>query len=87
MLIAMNLNILEVNQNLHLRKIAIADSKSKAVTHISKSKKTLISSDGYYVAYKPILLPCISFIFIKIYLFIRYSCVMFVMKSMSICND
>ena len=26
--------------------------------------------DGYYVAYKPIILPCISFIFIQIIFFI-----------------
>ena len=44
-------------------------------------------SDGYYVAYKPITLSCISFMFIKM-IFIHYhSCVIFAMKSMSICND
>ena len=41
--------------------------------------------DGYYVAYKPITLSCILFIEMK---FIHcHSCVMFAMKSMSMCND
>ena len=43
--------------------------------------------DGYYVAYRLITLPCISFIFIEMK-FIHYlSCVIFVMKFISICND
>ena len=45
------------------------------------------SNDGYYVAYKPITLPCISFMFIKIKFINFHSCMMFVMKSMSLCND
>ena len=41
--------------------------------------------DGYYVAYKPITLSCTLFIEMK---FIHcHSCVMFAMKSMSMCND
>ena len=43
--------------------------------------------DGYYVAYKLITLVCILFIFIEMDFFHCHSCVMFVMKSMSICND
>ena len=43
--------------------------------------------DGYYVAYKPITLPCISFTFIEMKFLHCHSCVMFAMKSMSICND
>ena len=43
--------------------------------------------DGYNMAYKPVTLPCISFIFIEIKFIHRHSCVMFGMKSMSICND
>ena len=44
-------------------------------------------SDRYYVAYKPITLSCILFMFIEI-IFIRcHSFVMFAMNSMSICND
>ena len=43
------------------------------------------TADGYYVAYKPITLSCILFIEMK---FIHcHSCVMFAMKSMSMCND
>ena len=44
-------------------------------------------SDGYYVAYMPITLPCISFMFIEIKFIHCHSCVMLAMKSMSICND
>ena len=41
--------------------------------------------DGYYVTYIAITLLCISFIFIKIKFI--YSCVIFIMKSMNICNN
>ena len=43
--------------------------------------------DRYYVADKPITLPSILFVFIKMKFIYCHSCVMFVMKSMSICND
>ena len=39
------------------------------------------------VAYKPIILPCISFIFIDMKFINYHSCVMFAMKSMNICKD
>ena len=48
---------------------------------------SLFRDDGYYVSYKPITLPCISFMFIEIKFIYYHSCVMFTMKSMSICND
>ena len=44
-------------------------------------------SDGYYVAYKPITLSCILFMFIEMKFIHFHSCVMFAMKSMSMCND
>ena len=43
--------------------------------------------EGYYVAYKPITLPCILFMFIEMKFIHCHSCVMFKMKSMSMCND
>ena len=43
--------------------------------------------DGYYVAYKPITLSCILFMFIEIKFIHCRSCVTFAMKSISICND
>ena len=45
------------------------------------------SIDGYYVAYKPITLSCILFMFIEMKFIHCHSCVMFAMKSMSMCND
>ena len=48
---------------------------------------TIIEDDGYYVAYKPITLPCILFMFIEMKFIHCHSCVMFAMKSMSMCND
>ena len=45
------------------------------------------SGDGYYVAYKPITLSCILFMFIEMKFIHFHSCVMFAMKSMSMCND
>ena len=41
-----------------------------------------IRSDGYYVAYKPITLPCISFMFIEMKFIFCHPCVMFAIKSM-----
>ena len=46
-----------------------------------------VISDGYYVAYKPITLSCILFMFIEIKFIHCHSCVMFAMKSMSMWND
>ena len=46
-----------------------------------------VGGDGYYVAYKPITLPCILFMFIEMKFIQCHSCVMFAMKSMSMCND
>ena len=42
---------------------------------------------GYYVAYTPIILPCISFMFIEMKFIQCHSCVVFVMKSTSIYSD
>ena len=44
-------------------------------------------SDGYYVAYKPITLSCILFMFIEMKFIHCHSCMMFAMKSMSMRND
>ena len=43
--------------------------------------------DGYYVAYKPITPSCIFFMFIEMKFIHCHSCVIFAMKSMSMCND
>ena len=43
--------------------------------------------DGYYMAYMPITLLCILFMFIEMKFIHCHSCVMFAMKSMSMCND
>ena len=43
--------------------------------------------DGYYVAYKPITLSCILFMFIEMKFICSHYCVIFVMISMSMCND
>ena len=45
-----------------------------------------VYTDRYYVAYKLITLTCIPFIFVEIKFIHSHSCVMFVMKSMSISN-
>ena len=64
------------------------------VTHIIFSCATfyafhwlVVMFDGYYVAYKPITLSCILFMFIEMKFIHYHSCVMFVMKFVSICND
>ena len=43
--------------------------------------------DGYYVAYKPITLSSILFMFVEMKFIHCHSCVMFAMKSMTMCND
>ena len=43
--------------------------------------------DGYYVAYKPITLSRILFMFIEMIFIYFHSCVMFAMTSMSMRND
>ena len=43
--------------------------------------------DGYYLDYNLITLSCISFLFIEMTFIHCHSCVMFGMKSLSICND
>ena len=50
-------------------------------------KRSHVHTNGYCVAYEPITCPCISFMFIEMKSIHFHSCVMFVMKSMSICND
>ena len=44
-------------------------------------------SDGYYVAYKPVTLSSILFMFIEMIFIHCHSCMIFAMKSMSMCND
>ena len=51
------------------------------------SKRVWGGGDGYYMAYKPITLLCILFVFIEMKFIHCHSCVMFAMKSMSMCND
>ena len=46
-----------------------------------------VITDGYYVACKPITLSYILFMFIEMKFIHFHSCVMFAMKSMSMCND
>ena len=54
---------------------------------VALTSSPLHLSDGYYVAYKPITLSCILFMFIEMKFIHCHSCVMFAMKYMSICND
>ena len=56
------------------------------MTSVSTCMILNISIDEYYVAYKPIILPCIFFTFIQVKFINCHSCVMFAMKSMSICK-
>ena len=56
-------------------------------TPIDPNVKLGEGGDGYYVAYKPITLPYILFMFIEMKFIHCHSCVMFAMRSMSMCND
>ena len=71
--------------------VLISDPKSgkkfKVNAHPLKSYLTAEPPDGYYVAYKQIALSCILFMFIEMKFIHCHSCVMFEMKSMSMCND
>ena len=52
-----------------------------------KEVMIMLETNGYYVAYKPITLSCILFMFIEMKFIHCYSCVMFAINSMSMCND
>ena len=83
----------------HLSKLSQNSSISivygRACSIVGHSEANLTSSlqlsqviyNGYYVAYKPITLSCIFFMFIEMIFIPCHSCVMFAMKSMSMCND
>ena len=58
------------------------DEKIKIMKYLEVER-----SDGYYVAYKPITLSCTLFMFIEMKFIHCHSCVIFAMKSMSMCND
>ena len=51
------------------------------------SMKICVQIDRYSMAYNPITLPCISFMFIKMKFIHSHSCLTVVIKSMSIYND
>ena len=66
----------------------VFNEKTSYQMSINRGRTTTIKGiDGYYVAYKPITLPCILFMFIEMKFVHCYSCVMFAIKSMSMCND
>ena len=56
-------------------------------TLASPQEKVMVVTDGYYVAYKPITLSSILFMFVEMKFIHCHSCVMFAMKSMNMCND
>ena len=60
---------------------------NKLYLTIVMDKDFMVCNDGYYVAYKPITLLCILFMFIEMIFIHCHSCVMFAIKSMSMCND
>ena len=64
------------------------DERSRLILQASlKWTLTHVRCDGYYVAYKPITLSSILFMFVEMKFIHCHSCVMFAMKSMSMCND
>ena len=60
--------------------------KSERIAYVLEGDG-LVEPNGYYVAYKPITFSCILFTLIEMIFIHCYSCVMFAMKSMSMCND
>ena len=74
---------LGLQQNFFLVIISLSSVSSRS--HIFSLIALL--SDGYYVAYKPITLSCILFMYIEMKFIHCHSYVIFAMKSMSMCND
>ena len=74
-----------------LRDDIVETSRDEATVGLEELVKGIygknLGIDGYNVTYKPITLPCVSFMFIEIKFIYFHSCVMLVMKPMSICND
>ena len=58
-----------------------------SLLHDKIEYQIVVLVDGYYVAYKPITLSCIFFMFIEMKFIHCHSGVMFSMKSISMCND
>ena len=54
---------------------------------ISCKSSYILHIDGCYVAYEPITLPCILFMFFQMNFIHCHSYVIFAIKSMGICND
>ena len=61
--------------------------RDRRVLFDTTASDDLDAADGYYVAYKPITLSCILFMFIEMKFIHCHSCVMFAMKSMNMCNE
>ena len=66
---------------------AFSSSRKAYLSVDDRVLSSKVGSDGYYVAYKPITLSCILFMFIEMKFIHRHSSMMFAMKSMSMCND
>ena len=60
---------------------------SSIIASPSRLSLSCVDDHGYYVAYNPITLSCISFMLIEMKFIYYHSYVMFAMKSMSICNE
>ena len=65
----------------------MSSNDSNGLSTYNNNSPYSINTDGYYLAYKPITLSCIFFMFIEMKFIHCHSCVMFVMKSMNMCND
>ena len=65
----------------------INSNESQSIEVLKYKGLVMVKTDGYYVAYKPITLSCILFMFIEVKFIHCHSCVMFAMKSTSMCND
>ena len=69
------------------RRKSLLSPLNNYMRRLKKLNKHYGNGDGYHVAYKPITRSCILFMFIEMIFIHCHSCVMFAMKSMSICND
>ena len=77
------------HKDLSLRTVYESLSSKEIINHMTNGPVTEAEGlvDGYYVAYKPITLSSILFMFIEMKFIHCHSCVMFAMKYMSMCND
>ena len=77
---------MHLEHSMNIKRLWLYDD-SCIYDYVEKFGRSDEDLDRYVVAYKPIILQYIWFMFIEMKFIHCHSCVIFSMKSMSMCND